>query len=306
MKKDKQNQGETGARFLCEEILRKHSISAGQLTLVAKGASSVVFKAGLYAIKIKLAKGGNLENEFLTLKQLWPLKVCPKPYAYGTYEGKHYLIEEFIRGKRFPIKRASANEVRLAAEFFKHLQRRKFQKVKYSPLTQLAYPKQVQRKISRSKAIPAALKKWYAKVITEVAEHIKENSTPTMVSFVWEHNDPGPYNLYVLKDRVVAIDWEFARKGYYAVDVAGFIRKAHFTRKQRTQFFEAYGAVDPKDIRIHTMTALLSMSAWHAERILLYHKGHIDRKLWSSSVNPDASRGFLEKDLREIEALLRA
>ncbi len=68
------------------------------------------------------------------------------------------------------------------------------------------------------------------------------------------HHDLGPYNILTSEGQLFALDWEYARSGYSAVDLVIVIDEHHLSKQQKKLLLAAYrkagGNVSKRDLKL--------------------------------------------------------
>ena len=122
-------------RKLCKAILGKEMpLQTFTLKKIGTGMGSVVYRATAHkkdvVVKIKLTQG-DLSSEYFALKYIEKQHIAPKAIAHGSFNGTHYLLEEYVTGTRLPKKGITDTQVSLVAKFYQELHRKKFRKRGY-------------------------------------------------------------------------------------------------------------------------------------------------------------------------------
>ena len=110
---------------LCKQILESNGFITKKITYLNSGAASIIYLAktnkGLVVVIIKLRPGNSFDNAFSILKKIEQYKISPKVYFHGILEGKSYLIEQYVPGKRLSWTKITNKEIIMMAEFFNRL-----------------------------------------------------------------------------------------------------------------------------------------------------------------------------------------
>lgn len=289
-------------KSLCKKILQKEHIIFKNITEINSGAVSVVYliDTGLkyLVIKIKLKPGRGLKNEYNILKLIEKEGISPKAYAQGNVDGRSYLIEEYVLGRKLSLKTMRDKDILLVANFFNKLHSMplskkliSLSKEDHSPVGRLEGPKSIMH-----------LNKEFEKLIS-IAEskirkvHIKKG-------LVLRHTDPNPNNFIIYKNSIIVVDWEWARVGYFAADIADFFVKGNLNDRQRRLFYKYYRLKNiQKNVEPYLITELIKAIEWKLEIISLIKKRKLSKRLYSSLAQ---ERLLMNKSMHVLRKILNS
>ncbi|MBI4094519.1 MAG: hypothetical protein HY436_01795 [Candidatus Liptonbacteria bacterium] len=168
-----------------------------------------------------------LKDEIAVLKLLQPYRVAPKLIVYGRYNGRLFLIEEWMRAKRFSIPpRPTRRDFEKIIEFIVRVNRvplsriaKKF-KFKEDCLDRLAARrKDLEGRIRAGRAI-----KEFRPIIKEILPLFKTgfaelaHRVRALPKSVWRHpvlsyRDISQTNIFAATPHYLAVDWEWHSVG---------------------------------------------------------------------------------------------
>lgn len=290
-------------RKLCKQILESNGFITNRITHLNSGAASIIYLAktnkGSVVVIIKLRPGDSFDNAFFILKKIEQYKISPKAYFHGVFEGKPYLIEQYIPGRRLSWRKITNKEIIMMARFFNKLDSIKignnhyFKDKKYLLLDKLDYPKHFMHLDSK-----------FANLVS-IAENKLKNQLKNLKirkTFVLRHADSNPYNFIVSKNKIIAVDWDWAKIGHFATDIADFFIKTNMTEKQKDLFYSKYNFKNIKKIvDLYTITSILSLITWHLQTIDLIKQKKLHKKICK---NISSEKNKVKRRIKQLERIL--
>lgn len=186
----------------------------------------------------------NLKKEYRILKEIEHLNFGPKVYFIDTSHKiitTDYFLEEFISGKN-PKMKVSDSFVKLMANWFKKLHSHKTtKKSKFEGL--LASVKPFYNNYKKYNcALDSELSEKIKKLFESAIEICKKEDSifSNRKNFSILHRDPSKDNVFINKNNVRLIDWEFADIGLPEWEIVYFLRHYKFTDKQKELFLKTY------------------------------------------------------------------
>jgi thiamine kinase-like enzyme len=234
-----------------KQICEKLGTTLTKYSLLAAGGLNecylITTPHGKYVLKIENNKGFS-EREYKNLL-LATEKLAPKIYLFDKslkIIPKPYMVQEFLEGKH-PKRKISDDFVIKMAYWFRRLHAMKSARIERDERKRIyslsiwakqAYNKLKKTKIAVNGDIQQKIESHFAKTLAICKEnnHIFRQRK----NFPLVHGDPWQKNIFIEKDGIRLIDWEFAGFVLGERDLIIFIRAYNLSKMQKELFLKTY------------------------------------------------------------------
>jgi len=258
----------------------------------------------------------NLKNEYQFLKMING-KFAPKVYLFDSSKKiikKHYLIEEFICGKN--PKKVNLPVINKIARFYKKIHKIKsknlpkyIKKHKYYSLQEsFNYHALINFKKYKN-ILPKKIMNQLKSIYDETKLIIKENEEifAKRKFFSLNQGDPTRRNIFIHKNELKIIDWEFVSYTLPEWDLAFFIWAHELNKVQIKIFLNSCGysnsEIALKKLRIIYLLLAESMINWRIKRLYLVKNKKVDKNQSQSTKSDILKR--MNEDIKKINKLLQ-
>jgi len=297
---------------LTAKICKKLKFDLLKYSYLASGSHNECYllntKQGDYVLKIE-NNPGYAKKEYDVLQKL-PKGIAPQVYLFdGTNKisSRAYLVLEYLTGKN-PSKKVSDKFVRDMAKWYKKLHTIRSKKLpakERKKIKSLYYWAKFHHDsyLKHKKYIPKNLQSELDKVFQATLIICKENDKlfAKDKSFSLLQNDPSPDNIFIYPNQIKLIDWEFAGYGLAERDISNFF-SYKLTDKQKQIFFNTYGKIDSKRLKILSILLYLPGYDYLVNRMRLISQGKIKKTQQASSKKVLLDR--FEKLIKEHNKIL--
>jgi len=281
------------------------------MALSKKHAEQICHKLGAELLRYRLIGSSGLNECHLltTSKAKYVLKICNndrfgiREYKYIRLAGnlapnvllfdksksiipKMYMVQEFLEGRHSP-KKITNEFLSMMAKYFKRLHKVRSSRIdsderKCSYSLSYWAKRSYDRFIKMKKPIEGRLLKSIENYFTTTLKHCEENDHifRNRKSFPLVHGDAWQKNIFIEKNNIKLIDWEFAGFVLGERDLIIFMRTHDLTRQQRNYFLRAYGypQTELAEKKFSLISELLTCSdiRWLLERLTTIETGKIE------------------------------
>lgn len=247
------------------DLVKKY-LPEGQWTINKSsiGASEQAYIADNGKKKLFIKFGVNIP----ALKRLSDLGVTPKVVSSGTEEGNHFVIQEFIEGKK-PNKDWFEQNIKDLAKFIKTYHQDKDLKDILAKDEKHYYEENIEVVL---KGLDNDIQKsnsdlFNAPEIKEVIKMLRgKGKALKPTPLVPTHSDPNPQNLLLTENRIVMVDWDDIFLSDPMKDI-GLILWWYIPRNKWGEFFKVYGKeLDEEKLRWWIARNTLSIAGWYGKQ----------------------------------------
>jgi aminoglycoside phosphotransferase (APT) family kinase protein len=253
----------------------------------------------------------NLKKEFALLKSIEKLEISPKVFLLDTSHKiikTDYLLEEFVIGKN-PKKVVEDDFLKLMGKFFKRLHSHKVDsKQNNSSKGYFSILDSIKPYYHNVKKYSSYLDNKSSKEINQLFESIiklfetEEKTFFKKRKFSILHRDPSRENIFIHKNKIKLIDWEFSERGIPEWEIVYFFQENKLNENQANLFLKSYGYNQTKkNMKLLKILSLLNVSG--AVGYSVWRLGLIENN--ETDENKKQRLNRLKKDIRLMKKLLK-
>jgi len=307
------------SKLQMERICDKLGCNLISYSYLASGNHNDIYliksEKGNYVMKVG-EDSKRLVDEFNTIKNL-KKGLGQKVYFFDSSHKvlpKTFFIQEQLIGKH-PTKKVNDNFVISIAKWYRTLhgitstnidpkEKKIFHSLSYWANYQINKSEQDRENVSDN--IIHEINNFF-KEIKELSEK-HEALFKTRKKFSLNQNDPSEENIFITKNGIRVIDWEFSGYGLYERDLILFLERYKLSKKQEDLFFNYYGK-NKSDLtkKMNILSLILSCGdiSYLLNRLSLLKQGKISKLKQSSKKQQLIRRlkdiiGQAKKKLKEI------